>query len=180
MKQQVTTRMRRAFNSLIALAIAATAAFTLNSCLTNDDDDDNTPQYPAEIIGQWRAVNQTVKVQEERIVEGKETWVDVSQTSIPNPGLRYDILSNGVMVQYEHPEDIDDWTEKARGYWAYYNDYLLFAPTPDERIPFYVPEITTSSLQLVHTEITSGDENQRIATTTATVFVRYMDGSSIN
>lgn len=180
MKKQVTTRMRRAFNSLIALAIAATAALTLNSCLTSNDDDDNTPQYPAEILGQWRAVNQTVKVQEERLVEGKETWVDISQSSNPNPGLRYDILSNGVMVQYERPEDIDDWTEKARGYWAYYNDYLLFAPTPDERIPFYVPEITTSTLQLVLTEITTGDEDQRIATTTATVFVRYMSGSSVN
>lgn len=180
MKKQVTTLMRRAFGSLMALALAATAAFTLTSCLTSDDDEDNTPQYPAEIIGQWRAVNQTVKIQEERLVDGKETWVDVSQTTNPNPGLRYDIQSNGVMVLYERPEDIEDWTEKARGYWAYYNEYLLFAPSPEERIPFYVPEITTSTLQLVLTEITTGDDNQRIATTTATVFNRYISGSSVN
>lgn len=180
MKEQVTKRMRHAFSTLVALAIAATAAFAFTSCLTSNDDEDNTPQYPAEIIGQWRAVNQTVKVQEERLIDGKATWVDVSQTTNPNPGLRYDIQSNGVMVQYERPEDIEDWTEKARGYWAYYNECLLFAPTPDERIPFYVPEITTTTLQLVLTEITTGDDDQRIATTTATVFVRYMSGSSVN
>ena len=180
MKEQVTKRMRHAFSTLVALAIAATAAFAFTSGLTSNDDEDNTPQYPAEIIGQWRAVNQTVKVQEERLIDGKATWVDVSQTTNPNPGLRYDIQSNGVMVQYERPEDIEDWTEKARGYWAYYNEYLLFAPSPEERIPFYVPEITTTTLQLVLTEITTGDDDQRIATTTATVFVRYMNGSGVN
>jgi len=182
MTKTVHTRLRRIFNSLIALTVAATAGFALTSCLGNDDEEyDNGPQYPAEIIGSWIAQSQTIKVQEERMVDGKDTWVDVGQTIVSDPRERFDIMNNGIMVEYQREQGMDTWVETARGPWAYTtNDYLIFAPSSSEENQrlYYVPALDNISMQLVNTIITvNPDDNKRKATTTATSFTRtYSSG----
>lgn len=87
--------------------------FAMASCGFSDNDDDDPPTYPIELLGTWQGSDAEITV------EGDET---VSTESLSD--IRLVINPNGTFLIYERNE-IGEWREKSRSFWQY-NDKKLY------------------------------------------------------
>lgn len=146
---------RRAARVVASLLVAAAVATGLAACTDDDDNTDENP-YPADLIGQWEAVEQTTTLKQ----EGLEDQV----TTDNHPALRLYIHGNGIFETFKPDATTGQWATDIRGPWAYSssNNVLVVAPTELTRLIYQVKGLTRSQLVLVETvQAVSDDESAK-------------------
>lgn len=157
-----TVRNTTRFMAIVMMAMVAGTGF--QSC--SDDEEPGATEYPSEILGSWEAKRQSITTK----IDGQEPQTTYDE----DPQHLLDIRTNGVIESYTREQPTDQWTSEYRGAWAY-NDYyraLIIAPNEDERLIYYVHNLTADQLILVYSVDGTTDDGTACVTSYATAYTR--------